>query len=222
MWKPSNPAILVRKPRLYLAYGSNLSRRDMATRCPGAEPAGKMLLDGGRLVFRGVADVSLEIGWQAPVGAWRITPENEAALDRYEGVGTGFYEKEELDLGDGDTALIYLMTATGIMRPSQFYVDVIRQGYRDFGLDQSYLDAAIWHSCHDKDPCPATIARRERQRRSTHQQRLVRIPDATAFRRHAAAARRRRRDEARVADRYDRFAKEARRLPSWDDTEPSR
>ena len=39
-----------------------------------------MLLDGGRLVFRGVADVAFEAGYQAPVGVWQITPDNERAL----------------------------------------------------------------------------------------------------------------------------------------------
>lgn len=175
--------ILVPKRRLYLAYGSNLHKGDMRQRCPGAKPAGVVWLDNARLVFRGVADVECIPGYRVPCGMWSITPQNEASLDRYEGVAGGFYTKELVDLGEGREALIYMMTAQGIYPPSQYYVDTLRQGYKDFGLPMKYLNAAIFHSFKGKDPCEQTIARRQRQKQSSHQQRLVPMPESLARKR---------------------------------------
>jgi hypothetical protein len=184
------PQVMIQKPRMYFAFGSNLNVRDMRHRCPGAVPHDSALVENGRLVFRGVADVACEMGYRVPVGVWKITPENERALDRYEGVGAGFYEKYDIPYGD-DKALIYFMTAEGIFPPSQHYVDTIRQGYRDFGLDEKYLDAAVAHAYLRKDPCEQTLDRRERQRASETQRRLATITDAVALERLERAAERR-------------------------------
>jgi len=184
--------IIRRKPRLMLAYGSNLCQADMRRRAPDARPRGWIMIDNGRLVFRGVADVVPAIGYRVPVGIWEISPADEEKLDRYEGVASGYYDKEELKMPTGETALIYMMAHAGIYPPSQFYADTVRRGYRDFGLDERYLDAAIYHSLNHKDPSEANLARRERQRAVAHTQRIVRMTDDFAFRRLEAAARKRR------------------------------
>ncbi len=181
-----------KQPRLMLAYGSNLCHADMRRRAPGARPRGSTMIDNARLVFRGCADVAPAIGHRVPVGVWEITPADEEALDRYEGVKGGFYDKEELKMPNGQVALIYMMPASGIFPPTQFYVDVIRRGYRDFDLDTRYLDAAVYHSFERKAPCPDTLARRERQRAVPHMQRLVRMTDDFAFKRLEALAKARR------------------------------
>jgi len=172
--------------RLYLAYGSNLNKRQMQWRCPGAKPIGKVLFQNAKLVFRGVADVIYSPGDAAPCGVWRITPADERALDAYEGVGSGLYSKEEVELDNGRTALIYLMNDTGVMPPSQRYANTIRQGYKDFGLVVGYLDAAIAESYDDKRPSQITAARRAKQRVSNSDQVLVKMPEAVAMRRLAA------------------------------------
>ena len=178
------PNVMVRKPRLYLAYGSNLNVRDMRYRCPGAKTKGKVIwLQDARLVFRGVADVEIIPGHLCPAGLWLITPEDERTLDRYEGVGSGMYAKEEVDLGGGKSALIYLMASRGIYPPSEYYYNVLKRGYRDFKIPVKHLDAALEHSFEGKDPCEQTIARRKRQRNSSNQRRLVQIPEAVKLRR---------------------------------------
>lgn len=65
----------------YFAYGSNLNVAQMAQRCPGAKPLGCIKLPGWKLVFRGVADAIQEPGAFCYGGIWRITPEDEAALE---------------------------------------------------------------------------------------------------------------------------------------------
>jgi gamma-glutamylcyclotransferase (GGCT)/AIG2-like uncharacterized protein YtfP len=147
---------------LYFAYGSNLNRDAMARRCPDAKPIGALHLTDARLVFRGVADCIYEEGATCPGAVWKLTPECEAALDRYEGVSGGFYRKEYVTVtgfeGE-DQMLLYVMNSTGIFPPSEGYYQTIRQGYRDFELPLKYLRAAVKASWDDKAP-----SHRERQR----------------------------------------------------------
>ena len=132
--------------RLYVAYGSNLAFDQMSKRCPKAEPVGTTELRDTRLVFRSVADVERKEGYSVPVGIWLITPECEEALDRYEGVAGGLYRKVSVAFDDGQKALMYVMNDRGILPPSEYYLNVIRRGYKDFGLDPAPLKAAVAHA----------------------------------------------------------------------------
>lgn len=178
--------------RLYLSYGSNLCRRSMRIRCPDAKPVGKILLTNSRLVFRGVADVEYCPGSKTPCGIWHISQRDEDALDRYEGVNSGFYYKEygiKVKLkGEEYNPLIYLMRSEGVYPPSQGYVDTLRRGYEDFQLDQSYLDDAIEHSYNAKSPDEQTRSRRQRQRKDSRHAQLVEMPEAVALKRVALSA----------------------------------
>ena len=170
--------------KLYISFGSNLCRKQMWSRCPGARPLGKFMLTSARLVFRGAADVDYMKDSIMPCGLWAITKSDEDALDRYEGVAGGLYMKSE-DIvlkykGEPQKALIYLMTSEGVYPPSQAYANIIRQGYRDFKLDESFLDAAIARSFEDKNHDEQTRARRMRQRESALHRNLVQMPEAVA------------------------------------------
>lgn len=166
--------------KLYISYGSNLCKRKMRMRCPGARPVGKFMLTKAKLVFRGTADVEYSPNDSVPCGLWLIDKQHEAALDRFEGVASGHYYKEESIVlkyqGKPHNALIYLMNDNGIYPPSEHYADTLRQGYKDFGLDQTYLDAAIRQSFVRKQPSEQTIARRRRQKQTPDQERLVPMP----------------------------------------------
>ena len=169
--------------KLYLAYGSNLNLRGMASRCPDAKPVGARIIKNARLVFRGVADMIYEPGSECACGLWEVSARDEEGLDRYEGVPRlyGRYTIPVKFKGKRREALIYLMHDTGIYPPSAYYVSVLRQGFRDFKLDQSYLDEAIEHSFNDKNVTEQTKSRRERQRQSTHQYKLVTMPESVAL-----------------------------------------
>lgn len=147
---------------LYFAYGSNLNLAHMKVRCPNARALGKLTLHDAKLVFRGVADIIYHEGGGVPGGLWKITSTDEAALDRYEGIGSGMYRKEYVPISgvEGETELMYYaMNSEGIFPPSQFYLDTLIQGYEDFGLPQKYLAKAVAESWKDKRP-----SYRERQR----------------------------------------------------------
>ena len=131
--------------RLYLAYGSNLNKEQMAYRCPTARPVGSAMIYGWELVFRGVADIvkSKDPNMLLPVGIWEIEPGDEYELDLYEGYrksGKGLYDKIKVS-----GIMTYQMTRREIAMPTTSYFNTILQGYHDFGLDTSYLyDAAGW------------------------------------------------------------------------------
>jgi hypothetical protein len=153
---------------LMFAYGSNLCVEHMAIRCPAARKMGSFNLNHARLVFRGVADVEYDEEESCPGGLWNITPECEEALDRYEGVASGLYQKVLLKAkmvrtGKIRKILVYQMCCDGIMPPDEHYLNTIRQGYIDFGLDLNYLDMALQRAWNDKDK--TKFLRRRRMRR---------------------------------------------------------
>lgn len=140
------------KNRLYIAYGSNLNLEQMAHRCPTAEVVGTAVLRDWRLWFRGgnggaVATVEREKGWKVPVLIWKIQPQDERALDRYEGFPF-LYRKETLRLtvnGKRVRAMVYIMNEKGrpYGTPSAGYLDTIRKGYESAGFDSNILAHAV-------------------------------------------------------------------------------
>lgn len=135
--------------KYYLAYGSNLDVEQMMTRCPGAIRIGTAYLDGYRLTFRGnsrvcgVANIEPRKGSRVPVGIWSITQGDEHNLDRYEGYPF-LYGKHEFRVKLPDlrtvSAIAYIMTpGRAWTRPSAYYLNTIKQGYKDFGFDNRNL-----------------------------------------------------------------------------------
>ena len=143
------------KSKFYIAYGSNLNLEQMKRRCPTAEVVGTAELKNWRLRFRGgshsaVATIEREQGFTVPVLIWRIQPEDEVALNRYEGFPF-LYRKETLCLtvsGKRVRAMVYIMNADrppyGI--PSAGYLNTIREGYESAGFNVSILYDALKHS----------------------------------------------------------------------------
>jgi len=127
---------------IYLAYGSNLNKSQMAARCPAAKPMGFILLPDYRLVFKGVADMIPAKGLHCPVGLWTITDQCEKALDRYEGYPS-LYRKEYFVNADGKQFMAYVMNSHGLGLPPKQYYEGILNGYKDFGIDQTYLTDAL-------------------------------------------------------------------------------
>ena len=90
-------AIFIRK-RYYFAFGSNMHLDQMSTRCPGSIYEGTAVLHGWRwqINSRGVANIvrQRQPSSQLAEGlVFSVTEENERALDRFEGVKRGLYER---------------------------------------------------------------------------------------------------------------------------------
>lgn len=123
----------------YLAYGMKTNRRAMAVRCPKAKPMGGFYLPNYRLVFREQADFRKDQNCVMPVVLWKITFECLQTLDRDQG-WPHLCDRREIN----DTWLIYEMNGDkgGLQAPSKSYYDMIEEGYKDFGLDDSWLRSA--------------------------------------------------------------------------------
>jgi hypothetical protein len=117
---------------------------------------------------------------------WKINPADEQALDVFEGIkGRAYFKTCEVKLfyeGKPRRALVYLMNHHGgVYPPSQEYADTIRQGYKDFNLDQKYLDDAIARAFSEKNPDEQIARRRRRQRETTKHRDLVQLPLSVAM-----------------------------------------
>ena len=149
------------KKSIYLAYGSNMSLQQMYHRCPDAEPVGKGIIKGWRLMFKGsqsgnYATIEKEEGCTVPVVVWAISEKDEERLDRYEG-WPHFYVKETVEfdyIGDRPgrrvkgEGMVYIMPPdeSTLGLPSQRYFDVLLEGYQRFGLDLKILYKALDYS----------------------------------------------------------------------------
>lgn len=141
--------------RLYVAYGSNMNKAQMRARCPRAKAIGKGILHGYTLEFRGrsghgVATIIENRNTSVPVVLWSITEECEKALDVYEGFPNLYYKKNvkvEIE-GEEKTAMVYIMAKRYedkrmSAQPSDYYYNVIKEGYRDFNVESSALEEAL-------------------------------------------------------------------------------
>ena len=135
------------REKLYIAYGSNLNLEQMAHRCPTAKVAGTAMLHNWRLAFYSVATVERYRGGKVPVLIWKITPQDERALDRYEGY-PHLYRKETLRVtvnGKRVYAMIYIMNVKKrhYSLPSDSYLETIHRGYLGADFDQEILLEAV-------------------------------------------------------------------------------
>lgn len=155
--------------RLYIAYGSNLNRRQMKLRCPGSGVVGTAVIEDYRLLFRGSKTGSyLTIepweGGRVPVAVWEVTAADERSLDRYEGYPV-FYRKIGMELEvtlassgevrtlEGFAYAMYPDRPLGA--PSNSYFITCAQGYRSFGFDSHILMDAYANSKGEEILCAA-------------------------------------------------------------------
>ena len=154
---------------LYFAYGSNLCVDQMRRRCPRAKKVQKLYMTEAKLVFRGVADMTLAKDSMVPGGVWEITKECERTLDQHEGVRQGLYIKRYVPLPQNgvkrDCLLYQMKVHRGIQPPTDKYIDLIERGYDDFGLDKAYLNEALEDAWGRKDVTPMLMERWEQKGR---------------------------------------------------------
>ena len=138
----------------YIAYGSNLNLDQMAHRCPTAKVVGTAELEGYELLFRGshgcaVATVEKKVDSSVPVLIWELEPQDEAALDRYEGYPY-LYRKEWVTVehsGKPTKVMVYIMNdGRPLGAPGNYYYEVVRDGYMTAGFDTSLLRKAAKRS----------------------------------------------------------------------------
>jgi hypothetical protein len=96
---------------VYFAYGANMDPVHMAEQCPGAARLGPAILrDHAFGIAAGhYATVRRRAGSAVYGVLWQLTPADEAALDEFEGVATGFYRKDTLPVEQADRTVVDAM-----------------------------------------------------------------------------------------------------------------
>ncbi len=129
----------------YFSYGANMDPVHMAEHSPGAVRLGHAILRGRAF---GIAaghygTVRTEAGSSVHGVLWRLTPEDEAALDAFEGIAKGFYRKDSVevvnDAGESVTAMIYLPVDDSPGSPSRRYLERIIEIATQLEFPDAYL-----------------------------------------------------------------------------------
>ena len=148
---------------LYAAYGSNLDPAQMKQRCPHSPSAGTGWIEGWRLTFG-----AEELGWEGAlptlveepgdrvyVGLYDVTPQDEKALDAWEGAETGLYRKVRVRVAsmDGDVlAWIYVLDGFEGGLPSARYLGLLAEAAEKAGAPDDYVAALRQRPCRSVGP----------------------------------------------------------------------
>lgn len=122
----------------------------MAYRCPHSKVVGTSEIKGYELEFRGVATIVPKENASVPVLIWELDDRDLPILNKYEG-HPHLYRQEKMPFelnGKSCEGMAYLMNRGTIFPPSPQYYDTILQGYRENGLDESYLETALENSIY--------------------------------------------------------------------------
>jgi len=146
-WEEITDSLKTNK-RLYIAYGSNMNKKQMEYRCPDAKIIGKTYLENWELTMPFYANIEIKKGKKTPILLWEISAKDEAKLDRYEVYPRG-YDKKDLLVNVNNSvvsAMAYIMTdeykkKDGIAYSG--YIEGIIQGYVDAGFDKSEFNPRI-------------------------------------------------------------------------------
>ena len=143
--------------RVFAAYGVGVNRGEMAKHCPTAKLIGTAELKNYRLAFRGsragaLATIEKAKAGIVPALLWEISPQDEAALERWFGVPE-LYRKATIKVSrDGapvDALIFILISGKPQNKPSAFYYSTLLEGYIAAGFDADILKAAVQDG--DKD-----------------------------------------------------------------------
>lgn len=143
--------------RIYLAYGSNMHLEQMKMRCPDSKRLGVSVIEGYSLEFHdggnAVATIVPKDGSEVPVVVWEISERDERSLDRYEGFPRLYFKKDfKVYLGKRKVDVFAYIMAHGyeIGLPSEYYYNVILEGYTANNIDTKPLFAALYRSREHK------------------------------------------------------------------------
>ena len=127
----------------FFAYGSNLSKKQMQSRCPDCKPAFVATLPNYKLVFSGwsrqwrggTAGIIRSQGGKVPGAVYEVAEECLKRLDGYE---VGYHRLKVIvfdEDGNAIEAVTYIRAAqVEAAPPSKEYAAIIQQGYREWGI----------------------------------------------------------------------------------------
>ena len=130
---------------LYFAYGSNLHHLQMKKRCKDSIFIKKINLKGFKLTFRSkyrAADIEPKKKSTVLGAIFKISQSDEKKLDVYEDYPT-LYKKYYFTYY-GKKVMTYTMNnKTEFMYPTERYLNIIWQGYKDCKIDRYNLQKIL-------------------------------------------------------------------------------
>jgi hypothetical protein len=155
---PPAEALRLTPVALYAAYGSNMDPAQMAIRCPHSPQRGTGWLDGWRLTFGGE-----DIGWEGAlttlvedeaeqvfVALYDVPEIDEKALDQWDGVTLGYYEKIKVRVRTqegGALAWLYVLISYEGGLPSARHLGIIADAAEKAGAPGEYVAALRAKPC---------------------------------------------------------------------------
>tara|TARA_Y100000994_G_C15461643_1_gene347113 strand:+ start:124 stop:531 length:408 start_codon:yes stop_codon:yes gene_type:complete len=130
---------------LYFAYGSNLNHFQMKRRCKDSIFIKKYELKGYRLNFRSkyrAADIEKKKNSKVVGAIFEISKSDEKKLDVYEDFPT-LYTKIYFKYYNKKVMSYIMVRKSKFRYPTEKYLNVIKQGYKDCNLDKKYLRNAL-------------------------------------------------------------------------------
>lgn len=143
---------MVDEPIRYFAYGSNLSRAQMADRCPTARLLGPAVLADHRLAFThrserwrgGVADVVADPGGRVWGLVYELRPDDLTALDAYEGHPDRYgRHRTRVHTTDGPVDDVWVYTVrdrVDHVAPTRAYLDLMWEAADTFGFPADHRE----------------------------------------------------------------------------------
>lgn len=130
---------------IYVAYGSNMAKEQMAVRCPDARLIGTGYIEGAQLEFYLHATVvrsriktsRSSAPTRVPVAVWEISEQDEQRLDCYEGYPDYYIKKTwPVRMADGSVikGMLYLMNIIRTAPPAKSYYKGIANAYIALGF----------------------------------------------------------------------------------------
>ena len=130
---------------LYFAYGSNLNHFQMKRRCKDSIFLKKINLNNFRLTFRSkyrAADIEYKKNSIVPGALFEISKSDEKKLDVYEDFPI-LYKKLYFTYYNKTVMTYIMVNKTEFRYPTERYLNVVKQGYRDCKLDNKFLIKAL-------------------------------------------------------------------------------
>jgi len=130
---------------LYFAYGSNLHLFQMKRRCKDSVFLKKIKLVDFKLTFRSkyrAADIEPKKNSIVPGALFQISKSDEKKLDVYEDFPILY--KKHYFYYYGKKVMTYTMVNKSKFKfPTERYLNVIKRGYKDCGLDLKFLKKSL-------------------------------------------------------------------------------
>ena len=130
---------------LYFAYGSNLNHFQMKSRCKDSIFLKKINLKNFRLSFRSkyrAADIEKKKNSIVPGALYEISKTDEKKLDIYEDFPI-LYKKYYFYFNHKKVMTYSMVNKESFRFPTDRYLNVIKQGYKDCKLDKKYLNKVL-------------------------------------------------------------------------------